>query len=202
MKKEKIRKRKELKRQQEGTINYKFSLELRIKEEQDKIQEKEKQKEQDEKNLKIKRLFQLHLDKIHNQLDEANKDMKEIEDYNRNNSEEFLMDQMRGSDGFSVKEEEENKKLRELRKDLLRRDSIDEALLSKMDTIAPPKSIAGQVRLTVPKLIKNDSVSSKENNQELNKIAHEITDVHIEKEKFFQIVKEVLSGSLLSNKFY
>ena len=133
---------------------------------------------------------------MQDQLEEANQQIKEIDDYNRNNSEEFLMDQMRGSDS-STKDEEEDQKLRELRKELLRRDSIEESLLSKMDTISPPKTEFSGLRLNIPQLSKHDSTSSYGNTQDLSKIAHEITDVHIEKEKYFKIVKEVISGTLL-----
>lgn len=164
--------------------------------EQKREEELARKKQIEQAQSNSRRMFKHFKDKLKREISMANKDLDFVE---RKDSEEQIIKEFNGySTGDERREQEEEASYNNLRKEILRRDTLDATLFKRADSIISiPDKLSVDYQLDMSK--KQSTNSAAENKKEIKKLAYEITDEAVQKEKFFKVVKEVISGALLGN---
>lgn len=165
-----------------------------------RLEDIEKQRQREANQVESRRLVRKIKQRMREQLKQATEALNNLE---RQDSEQYHLINIQGSD--TSEEDRNNQKeeanLRHLRKELLRRDSFDTTVIQRLNSInsesSKNKSSRDFGKTTIEK--RTPSLPSAENKKEIKNLAYQVTEDAIQKEKFFKIVKGVISGRLIGS---
>jgi len=178
-------------------IHHKKQLEEIELQKHKKLQEQEQQAIIRSKSRRIIREVQRVL-KL--KVEESRKNMHDMRKIQAKNSFTEDLAFFESSDDEDYVDDEDKHSLKILRKKLLQKQGNNELVLHRVIT-STSSSTFSRIPQQVPpepELVKEQSTNTKkENKNKIKKIAYEMTDDAVKKEKFFKIVKDVLKGGLL-----